>query len=59
MASLAVRTSQDSGDRLMFRLYRVARDGHSTKSELVTLKLIIGPGDAGEPVITILLLNED
>ncbi|MET0102589.1 MAG: DUF6573 family protein [Candidatus Thiodiazotropha endolucinida] len=26
---------------------------------LVTLKLIVGPGDAGEPVITILQPHED
>jgi len=56
MASHAIRTSKDSGDRLLFRLYRVPRDGHSAEAVLVTLKFIVGPGDAGEPVITILLL---
>ncbi|MGB7933156.1 MAG: DUF6573 family protein [Gammaproteobacteria bacterium] len=55
----AIRTSKESGDRLLFQLYRVPRDGRSTKAELVTLKLIVGPGDAGEPVITILLPDED
>ena len=59
MASHAIRTSKDSGDRLLFQLYRVPRDGHSTEAVLVTLRLIVGPGDAGEPVITILLPNED
>jgi hypothetical protein len=59
MASHAIRSSKDSGDRLLFQLYRVPRDGHSTEAILVTLKLIVGPGDAGEPVITILLPNED
>ncbi|MCG7872651.1 MAG: hypothetical protein JAZ11_11175 [Candidatus Thiodiazotropha lotti] len=59
MASHAIRTSKDSGDRMMFQLYRVPRDGHSTEAVLVTLKLIVGPGDAGEPVITILLPDED
>ena len=59
MASHAIRTSKDSGDRLLFQLYRVPRDGQSTEAVLVTLKLIVGPGDAGEPVITILLPNED
>ena len=44
---------------MMFQLYRVPRDGHSTEAVLVTLKLIVGPGDAGEPVITILLPDED
>ena len=59
MASYAIRTSKDSGDQLLFQLYRVPRDGHSTDAILVTLKLIVGPGDAGEPVITILLSQED
>lgn len=59
MASHGIRTRKDSGDRLLFQLYRVSRDGFSTGSVLVTLKLIIGPGDAGEPVITILLPEED
>ena len=59
MASHAIRTSKDSGDWLLFQLYRVPRDGHSTEAVLVTLKLIVGPGDSGEPVITILLPNED
>ena len=27
--------------------------------EEVTLKLMVGPGDVGEPVITIMLPNED
>jgi hypothetical protein len=29
------------------------------EAELITLRLIVGPGDSGEPVITILLLHED
>jgi len=59
MASYAIRYSNGSGDRLLFQVYRVPRDGHSTKAVRTTLKLIIGPGDAGEPVITILLPHED
>jgi hypothetical protein len=59
MASHAIRTRKQSGNQLLFQLYRVPRDGHSTEAVLVTLKLIVGPGDAGEPVITILLPNED
>ena len=59
MASHAIRTSKESGDRLLFQLYRVPRDGHSTEAVLVTLKLIVGPGDSGEPVISILLPDED
>lgn len=59
MASHGIRTASDSGDRLLFQFYRVRRDGQSMEAELTTLKLIVGPGDQGEPVITILLPNED
>jgi len=59
MASHAIRTRKDSGDRILFQLYRVPRDGETMKAELTTLKLIVGPGDSGEPVITILLPKED
>ena len=64
MAAFAIQTSEDSSDRLLYgvllyELYRVPRDGFSTEAKPVTLKLIIGPGDHGEPVITILFSNED
>jgi hypothetical protein len=57
LAAYAVRASTGSGDRLLYE--RVPRDGHSTDAQPVTLKLIIGPGDHGEPVMTIMLVNED
>jgi len=59
MASHAIRQGSGSGDRLLFKLYRVRRDGYSKEAILATLKLIVGPGDQGEPVITILLPDED
>ena len=59
MAAFAIRTSAVSSDRLLYELYRVPRDGYSTEAKSVTLKLIIGPGDHGEPVMTVMLLNED
>jgi len=59
MAAHAVRTRADAGAQLLFELYRVPRDGRSTEAELTTLKLVVGPGDEGEPVTTILLRNED
>jgi hypothetical protein len=37
----------------------VPRDVQATEAELTTLKLVVGPGDDGEPVMTILLPNED
>ena len=59
LASHAIRTASGSGDRLLFQLYRVPREGRSMEAVLTTLKLIAGPGDQGEPVITILLPDED
>ena len=59
MSAYAIRTHRGEGDRLNFSLYRVPRNGFSTKPELVTLKLIVGPGDDGQPVMTILQLQED
>ncbi len=59
MATHAVRGSPRPGDRLLFLLYRVPRDGATTQPELTELKLVVGPGDAGEPVVTILLPDED
>lgn len=57
MASLAARRAQ--GTRSSFQFYRVPRGGRFTRPRLTTLHLHIGPGDAGEPVITILAPNED
>lgn len=59
MAADAARTRVEAGPELRFELYRVPRGGRTTKAELTRLKLVIGPGDAGEPVMTILLPNED
>ena len=59
MASNAIRTASDSGDQLSFSLYRVPRNGQSQQAEEVILKLVFGPGDQGEPVVTILMPNED
>ncbi len=59
MAAYAARANAEAGSELLFELYRVPRDGQSTEAELTTLKLVVGPGDGGEPVMTILLPNED
>lgn len=59
MAFYAIRTATAPGDRLLFSLYRVPKDGHSTEAREVSLKLMVGLGDAGEPVVTIMLPNED
>ena len=59
LAAYAIRTSTGSTDRLLYEIHRVPRDGHSTEALPVKLKLIIGPGDHGEPVMTVLFPNED
>lgn len=57
MLGFAIR-SGGRGDRLLYRLTRIPRPGHGAK-RLVTLKSICGPGDDAEPVITIMLPEED
>jgi len=59
MAVFAIKTSNSPGERLLYELYRVPRDGFSTKPNLVTLKLIVGPGDDGRPVMTVMLPGEE
>jgi hypothetical protein len=52
MAGLAAGAAR-GGDRTSFNLLRVPRDGKTHQPKPVTLLLDIGPGDEGEPVITI------
>ena len=59
MAAYAARANAEAATELRFELYRVPRDGHSTEAELTTLKLVVGPGDEAEPVMTILRPQED
>jgi hypothetical protein len=47
---------QRSGGEILFSLYVVTK---SVRPSRVTLKAICGPGDEGEPVITIMLPEED
>lgn len=58
MASWAARQAQDT-TRMPFQFYRVPRDGRSTCARLTTPHLHIGQGDNGEPVITILMFDEN
>ena len=59
LAAHAIRTGADTASRMLFELYRVPRDGCSEQATPVRLKLVVGPGDDGEPVVTILLPEED
>jgi len=58
MLYLACKNSKDKSC-IYYVLDIIPRDGRSISPILVTLKSIISGGDAGEPVITIMLLNED
>lgn len=58
MAFVAIR-SANSGTQLEYQLYRVPRDGRSVEARLTSLKLVCGPGDTGEPVVTIMLPGEN
>lgn len=57
MASLAARRNGSS--ELRYQLYRVPKGGRGVRPRLVTLQMQCGPGDEGEPVITIGLPGED
>lgn len=57
MAYQAARTTQ--GDRAPFQVLVVPRSGSGEKARTMDLVLHIGPGDAGEPVLTVMLPGED
>ena len=56
MARLAI--SRAHGTQLIYGIYRIPRVGHGRKRN-VRLKLVSGPGDEGEHVITIMQPQED
>lgn len=55
MARLAGRSDKS---RVMFQVHRVPRGGRACQPRLATL-MVIGPGDDGFPVVTIMRLGED
>ncbi|WJW74675.1 hypothetical protein QVG61_09195 [Thiohalobacter sp. IOR34] len=59
MAFNAIRGAAAGKSQIVYQLYRVPRDGKSVEARLTALKLVAGPGDAGEPVVTIMLPGED
>jgi len=60
MARLAAQIAAGAGDsQRLYTVYRVPRGGRGVKPRIVALKLIAGPGDDGEPVITIMQPDED
>ncbi|NDP47164.1 MAG: hypothetical protein GZ085_02010 [Sulfuriferula multivorans] len=60
MANLAVaRNRLGLGWTLKFLVSRIPRGGKAWRPRLVDLVCAIGPGDSGEPVITIMLPGEN
>lgn len=58
MGWLAVRRSKDDASSEL--LYEFLIDTATGREpELLKVRLVVGPGDAGEPVITIMLPHED
>lgn len=57
MAYLATRRA--NGSQVAVALLRVPRDGQSRSPHGTRLRMHIGPGDHGEPVITIMMPGED
>jgi hypothetical protein len=54
-AALMAARQQQEGDRASFKVYRMRDAGRET----IDLYAHIGPGDEGEPVVTIMIVGED
>ena len=58
MLYLACKQNKNESS-IHYKLLVIPTDGYSTSPVLSSLKAAIGGGDAGEPVITIMLTHED
>jgi hypothetical protein len=59
MFKLAITCSKGKSDLLYYKLKAIPRGGRGTTAKLITLKGVISGGDDGEPVMTIMLPEED
>lgn len=59
MANHEIRTKKTDGDTTIFSVCVVPLNGDASNPVKTKLKMMIGGGDQGEPVITIMLPNED
>ncbi len=59
MLRMATSGATCAGVQTLFRFYAVPRGGTHTRAKITTLKAIVSPGDDFEPVITVMLLDED
>ncbi len=56
-----VRAGKHTGSKsqLQYQFLCIPRGGSGRKAQTTTLKVIVGPGDQGEGVVTILMPNEE
>ena len=59
MCYVAIKKAATNSASLLYQLHVIPKNGKSTKPKLVTLKAVIGGGDNGDPVITIMIPEED
>lgn len=59
MTHLAIRRNPGDTDRVRVQLVRTPRPGQTCHARPAELHAVIGPGDQGEPVITIMMVGED
>ncbi len=48
-----------TASQMLYQLSCIPRGGRKHKARTITLKLVVGPGDNGEGVVTIMMPNED
>jgi len=58
MSYIAARRAS-GGCKVPVQLYVIPHDGTATRPRLITLNMVIGPGDDGEPVVTVMNSDED
>ena len=59
MSKLAIQRHGRGTNRVPVELLRVPREGRGRQPRLIRLEAVVGPGDQGEPVITIQQPGED
>ena len=59
MASLAVRRAGPGRDRVTFEVLRIPNEAQARTATVVTAICHVGPGDHGEPVVTLMLPDDD
>jgi len=59
MVRAAIAQAPDATDTINVLLYRVERNGEGPRPSRCWLKAMCGPGDNGEPVLTVLMPDED